>query len=1051
MGALSAAAALALSHLAGCAARALPQVPMVPKGNLHALGVGASADPTVGVGRGGTGAHLFPEVVDEERSFGTEPGGGVRSVVAGLRVVTLSSGAVLSAPDRLPATPQQTFQMPERLGGGFVFQIGTTLWRSDRWLAAARPFFTSPSTIQKLIVGLDRLYVKTPQGAYHAFDARTGARLDMGPWPASPVVGAYASSDGWRAVAIADLRGVVATFDAGGTWRPLGLPIIAKDVVQAGDALAVRGVDLQGQEQWYEVRADGQVGRLAGSPTQAASEKGPAHAQDPGGRAFGKRPLAAVIEDGWPLTDGSAIVARDGALARVRLSDGALLEAVTDAYPLKPSRCHPLSLARPKDLGAFGFVCGESRGRSIVYRYDPSAGRMVELRRFDKPRAVLSSGNGALAVRGKCAADASPDDGDRTPTQAQQSYCLYGKDDQWREIRVRGDVGGERLVVLGDGRIVVVSPPHGDLTTTRLTLLDKGKASTIAIAFPPISADVARALKHGVWMDGFEERRPGVIGGWIDGGGTVLGIEIALDGHAKLGKHIRDASAPMVSGRYGLGWTASRRGFETIDGGMTWTELELPEPIANPRLVASRACGPVGCSAGGWLRVGWGPSASAPKVDVPPIPRGASWHPPVALDLDCEPMAGAPPEPAKPADKKAAGGLAGIHPAAPPPRGYGGYGFGYGANVMGMAELPPFFSLAAPVLRADDLGLVVEVNDTADRTPRTGLLARLYTWGPKATEWEHTGKWLARWTWPYGGWNDIRSSQATVAPFPNLEAARRGLGIGPVQPIQWSMGVGDDASHALLVGRRVGGAGGVTETLVYALEADRPPLEVRRLDGELLGEVDATLRAAGHWYVVTGAQPHELPSTVLWLVDGSFAREIARVPRAGFEGKASARLARRSDSRAVGLVIEGQPGADRPVSQRWVLPIDLDAGSIGEPELLGSVDLADHAFTLCGDASAGASSAASWVLDAALGGSVTLKLPKTTLRLNQPLVRVRLTRDTACIEHLAGSLEYYGSTSPDALVRAKGDAAPAPRADAIGVGIYSSQRMRHPLRCATKR
>jgi hypothetical protein len=125
-------------------------------------------------------------------------------------------------------------------------------------------------------------------------------------------------------------------------------------------------------------------------------------------KTFGKRPLASAIEDGWPLTDGTAVVARDGALARVRLSDGALTELVQDAFPMKPARCHPVSLTRPNAVGAFGFVCGEPRGTTVVYAYDPLRGRLAEIKRFEKPRVVTSSGNGALAVRGSCAEDAEP-------------------------------------------------------------------------------------------------------------------------------------------------------------------------------------------------------------------------------------------------------------------------------------------------------------------------------------------------------------------------------------------------------------------------------------------------------------------------------------------------------------------------------------------------------------------------------------------------------------------------------------------------------------------
>ncbi len=37
---------------------------------------------------------------------------------------------------------------------------------------------------------------------------------------------------------------------------------------------------------------------------------------------------------------------------------------------------------------------------------------------------------------------------------------------------------------------------------------------------PELHGDVTRVLREGVWMDGFEERRPGVLGGWIDAAGT---------------------------------------------------------------------------------------------------------------------------------------------------------------------------------------------------------------------------------------------------------------------------------------------------------------------------------------------------------------------------------------------------------------------------------------------------------------------------------------------------------------------------------------------------
>src|SRR4051794_32051581 len=86
-------------------------------GAFRVAGVGASADPTV------RNARLFPETVDEAQGYGTEPGGGVRAITAGLRVVTTHEGSIAIAGERLPQTPQLTTPLPERLGGGFLFVL----------------------------------------------------------------------------------------------------------------------------------------------------------------------------------------------------------------------------------------------------------------------------------------------------------------------------------------------------------------------------------------------------------------------------------------------------------------------------------------------------------------------------------------------------------------------------------------------------------------------------------------------------------------------------------------------------------------------------------------------------------------------------------------------------------------------------------------------------------------------------------------------------------------------------------------------------------------
>ncbi len=1099
------------------------------------VGVGANADPTI------RGARLLPENVDETVSYGSEPSGGSRVITAGLRVVTLPKGAIVAAEDRLPQAPKITTALPERLGGGFLFVINNTIWRADRWLGPVKPIFTSPQPVRSLVAGLDRVYVRT-QSSVLAIDGRNGRVLDLGPWPASPYVASYAAVDGWRAAAITDMRGVVTTFDAGATWRALDLPLDAKVVDVSGDSLAIGGFEGGYAEAWYELRADGSIARLGGRPhdvkvaftptpprstarttvfggfpaagglvvptpptpeqrpaspsrpDESSSKTQPEEKEDVVAKIFGKRPLATAIEDGWPLTDGTAVIARDGALARVRLSDGALTEVVRDAFPLKPARCHPVSLTRPTKVGAFGFVCGEPRGTTVIYAYEPLRGRLVEIKRFDKPRVVTSSGNGALAVRGPCAEDGDPtppprpepaklkevdekrkdkekvDDDpeakesprdkdaakattekaveDASPSQGPPTpevhpYCVLGHDDTWREIHVRGDVNGERVVVLADGRIVVVSPPQAFGAPARLTVLDKGRATTVPITFPRVTSDVARVLRLGLWLDGFEERRPGVVGGWIEAGGVMLGIEIALDGQATPGQFIRDAGMPFVSGRYGLGWTASRRGYETTDGGMTWTPIDVPDPLVPAAKVDRRACGPIGCLAHGWIRVGWGEPTRPPPPPPPPPHRSvaASTSPPSLL-LTCEPLAPMPPSLP---DAKAA--------QPPPPTSRIRLGHLGGPPVLGtfngLTELPPFAAQPAPTLHESERGLTVEVRELPERSPNIGSLARVYGWGPKTGDWDTLGRWQIKWVWPFSGWPDGRAS--LPAPPPSIivdmtKVGYSGYGWSSTSSTTFQLTPGDDASHALLVGKRFARG----DLSLFELEADRAPTEIRRADGEPFTEIEGVVRAAGRWYVATPPTRGSItPMTIVWQIESGIARELVRVPRALPDDAKSSygrtRLARRSDSRAIGLVVDGQPTEDRVGTVRWALPIDLETGSFGEPEPLGYTDLAGRTLDVCTDDVVG------WVLDAPMHATpIRLRVPRGSGALTNVLARLRLTSARACVERLAGSWEGQTQeraamlTRPGAPVRA-----PALRSGELLVSAMSAQN-RFPLKCVSK-
>ncbi|MEO7112256.1 MAG: hypothetical protein ABI183_17555 [Polyangiaceae bacterium] len=1004
-------------------------------------------------------ARLVQQAPNDEREYGVEPGGGVRALASGVRLVNLPNGAVMSADEAFPSPPKPVVPIPDRMGGGFLYLLGSTMvWRSDSWLGHARPLFSSNEPLDKITVGLDRVYLESKKGSEQAIDPRTGAVLDLGAWPPTPNVAAYAAMDGWRAVAVADLRGVVATFDAGASWHPLPIPIDAAEIKPFGGGVVVSGVDASHAAASYEVRLDGQVARLA--PITNAPPPSSALAPDLTAKPFGDRPLVAAVEDGWPLSDGTVVVARDGALARVRLEDGVVVEQASNAYPLRPSRCHAIAFG-----DGVGFVCGEPRGRSAIYRYD--AGKMVEARHFDSPRLILPSGTGAIAVRGGCDTTADALDA------REQTYCVFPKaaaaaidGSGAREVHLRGNVDQERVAVLSSGKLAVISPPHGDLAAARITVVDlDGRTHTSAIAFSAETPrETLRVLKSGLWLDGVEERRPGVLGLWSEQSKSVVGFEVDLDGRATAGAFVRDAGDPIVSGRFALGWSASHRGYETTDGGLTWKQLNaLPEtlplcPISAPRCVPrsqnERSCGPIGCVTQGWLRIGWGarPPAATEKPREGPV---TNYPAPKPIALTCEPTGPAPvlaPLIAPPLPTASAANQILMQPGT----GSMGGMFGPSPNQMNQSQWrfrndhavttldwTPFFSASAPTLRADDVGYSL---DASYSMASLGSLMRFYAWGARGNEWEHTSRWVVRWLSPFSSASEVHSTQTSSPPQVVLDSSRFANPFAPPHPVQsWTMVPGDDPQHALLLAKRAS----PPDTVVLALEADHPPVEIRRADDEPFESVDGAIRMRGRWFLLGDSETFTSSGITIWEADGATAHEFVSIPRAyessDRDHSPPAILAARSDGRAIGILVDGQPLAARPNTPiRWALSIDADDATIGALEPLGDEDFADRSnISICSGDEAG------WVFDMAWPATTTSAITATihgmTRPLRTPYARVRATGSSMCIERLAGQYD----APPEWLARPRSNL-PHIETQSIDVAAISAH-LRYGLRCTHTR
>jgi hypothetical protein len=395
------------------------------------------------------------------------------------------------------------------------------------------------------------------------------------------------------------------------------------------------------------------------------------------------------------------------------------------------------------------------------------------------------------------------------------------------------------------------------------------------------------------------------------------------------------------------------------------------------------------------------------------------------LQLACEPLSGKAPEPKHAAPPKRAAPPT-LTLTAPPFSRWGPQGV-VGMQQPGLAELPPFLAHAPPAMGPDDAGISQVVMSGLERTLRNPALADVYAWGPKSGDWDQLGRWTVRWGWPFGGWPEVRASATAAAPWTSIDAARRGLQMNTGGANGWMLATGDDADHALLLGRRLAAPVSVD---VLALETDRPPLEVHRPGGDPFPEVEAAARVGGRWVLATWQAPGELPATVVWLADGGQAREVARVPRAAIDARPALRIGKRNDGHTVGLVVDGQPDGERAATMRWVVSVDLESGAVGEPEPLAPADLSDRTVGACKGDDPG------WQVDVPYLGAVTVHAgPTWQSALQSPLARMRLSRERACVERLVGGPRAQVSVPRDGR--------------AIDVALFSA-RMRYSLRCAVR-
>jgi hypothetical protein len=913
------------------------------------------------------------------------------------------------AAELLPNGNVHSVALPSRLGGGYLFHVnaggGTEIWRAAGWLDKLKPLTRRSEVVSDVIAGFDRVYLKLSSGnRLVALDARSGEPMGLGPLPVAAAYGMLAFADGWRAVVDTDLRGPLITFDAGATWRAVDLHerTLAVGVVDGNPAVMVPGgryvIDPRGMVTYRTDHPDPRDHVTPDEPTP----RGDAARQSP----LGKRPLRAVVEDGWPDTATTAVVARGGALARVSLRDGKVLAVVEDAYPEPRANCHAVRLG----LHGIGFVCGEREGATTVYEYtgalapakplgldgggsgEGDESRPVDLPplgmrqviRFDKPRFVSASGNGALVIRGRCSDEPA---GSEEPDA--RWYCVRSPGGDMREIRVKGfDLGVERVVGLGDGRIAVLVPPRGG-SAGALSIIAGSVTTSVPLALPAEPKGVLREVKRGMWMEGFEERQPGVLGGWVEAGGPFLGLEITLDGKVKLGDLRDDPQGGIFSGRFAVALGDGGHAYETSDGGMTWSPFDLPDREEEARAAPTRGCGPVGCALPGWVRVGWGEagvpdemrSAETPRTPYVPLKVSPTLHYDCSVASQATPPAG---------DKRA---------APPPPRPGRHRGPGVPAPIR-QHDTPwaAFRNQEAPALASDEYGV--------DNGPSFNeqVTLRAYAWGRAGSDWTRGGRWLVRFDDRFDPAGGVRASAVTASLWAHQAEALEAIGT--------NASYGSSVWKAFLDpgGRSLLAAGCRNQTCaLYAVGDGQPVLPLRGAgggSGVFVRPYDnGAVRVGETWFFLASTSNYDAVS--LWRADLGVARQLGTYHRTAQRYDAAAlRLVRRAVGSGVGLLIGGAPEPGERAGLWYVLPVDPETGALGEALALARRDFAGTVLPRCAPEQDG------WAIDVTPDTASNVEVDNARAQVDAVDARVRLDPGRACVEALAARSGPFFSLEP---------------------------------------
>jgi hypothetical protein len=829
----------------------------------------------------------------------------------------------------LPLATTQGRQIPDRLGAGFLFfslhTSDTPVWRADTWTSDLEPWVQLTEQVSEVAFGFDRIYLLLAQTeGVLALDAQSGKVMDPGPLPASPGYSALAFVDEWFAAAATDVRGVQVSFDAGGSWHPTG--------IRSGmTSLKVEGETIRVESEGRAVRLtqDGRLEAITNDNDNSSDNAFAAHLNERFGalptealgpsqtsRPLGEHPVLDATLHGWALGDGTAYVATRGALGRVDLETGRVLEVQGASYPgVEP--CQAVEFG-----SGVGFVCSErDRGTQI---YQVTHTRKLKLAvSFRTARFVSPSGNGRLVIRGPC------DDAAPSEPSTLVSYCILsvdapkgqesahglGQQTSRQEIRVRGDLGSERVVALRDGRVAVLIPPRLGSAGV-LNLIDDGRTTQVPLKLQG-DETTKNLLNAGLWLHGIQQISDTHLGTWVAAVDEYRGVRLGLDGSVEAPKGTGSApDGSAFSGGYALDITRAR---ETHDYGFEWHDVELP-PGVTPWdykhlkiRAASRpkvGCSNVGCVYGDWLRIGRGErkptqaSATAALLMAPTPPRTASQgNAYSAWRMQCfltSHSGGAP---------KLLEHRLGSQAAGRPRRGLA---VGFLPSALGVipsstdvdgTAYTAFLGVGGPAKPSGGFGFDIGADGAHQ--------FRAYAWGPGGSAWKTNSAWVVR----VANQFDLESQWSTTptqTPWIDLVEAGQTFGADRANRYgtSWSLELDPDERAGVV---RVNARG---SNELHFVEQNKP---IVSLSGARTSKLSGVVQVAGRTYW----GDHEGNQFRILRLDSGQAEPVASLPLSATH---RGTLIRSSDNQRLALHVASQRGTWHifPISESGTPEAPLD-------------------------------------------------------------------------------------------------------------------------------